>query len=132
MSTERSLSKMRQHHDEGESLLEVIMTIVITGLTITALVSSLANTAAAGNAQRRSVTSDAVLRNFAEAVKDATSTCAAGATYTIDYQAPPTYTVTLQPSDQMCPAAAVAQLLLITASDAAGSRSEMQIKVRTP
>ena len=123
---------MREQHDRGESLLEVLMTVIITGLTITALVSSLANTAAAGNAQRRSVTSDAVVRNFAEAVKNATSTCTAGAAYTVAYQIPPTYTVTVQPSAQTCPAVAVTKLLLITVSDAAGGHSELQIKVRTP
>jgi type II secretory pathway pseudopilin PulG len=123
---------MRHRQDKGETLLEVLLTVIITGLTITALVSSLANTAAAGNAQRQSVSSDAVIRNFAEALKTATSTCTAGAAYTIDYQVPPTYTVTMQPAARTCPATAVAQLVMITLSDAAGRRSELQIKVRTP
>jgi Tfp pilus assembly protein PilV len=121
-----------RQHDRGETLLEVLLTVIITGLTITALVSSLANTAAAGSAQRQSVSADTVIRNVAEAVKNATSKCTAGAAYTIDYQVPTPYTMTMQPSVTTCPPAAVAQLVVITLSDAAGRRSELQIKVRTP
>ena len=58
---------MRAERDVGETLIEIVVTIVIVGLTIAALLSSLATVGNAGNAQRRSVQTDVVMRNYAEA-----------------------------------------------------------------
>ena len=73
----------RARRDVGETMIEVLFTIVIVSLTFTALFTSLATTGKAGNAQRISVQADVVMRNYAEAIKAATQTCTALAPYTL-------------------------------------------------
>src|SRR5215207_579605 len=78
----------RARTDAGETLVEVLLTLVIVGLTFTALISSLAMAGNAGNSQRQSVQADVVMRNYAEATKAAVRTCVIGGTYTVTYPPP--------------------------------------------
>ena len=47
------------------------MTVVIIGISVTALISGLATTATASTTNRNTVVADTVMRNFAEAIKHA-------------------------------------------------------------
>lgn len=123
---------MRATRDVGETLTEILLTVVIIGLTVTALISSLATAGNAGNAQRSSVSADVVMRNYAEATKAAAKLCVDGATYTVAYTPPPGFTVAATPIGAVCPSIQTTQLLQLTVTGPLGSREAMQIKVRTP
>ena len=124
---------MRAGRDAGETLIEIVVTIVIVGLTITALLSSLATVGNASNAQRRSVQTDVVMRNYAEATKAATQTCVVGGTYTVVYPAPLPTGFTLSGAGTTCPTqVTVPQLLTLTVTGPFGPPTTMQMKVNTP
>lgn len=127
---------MRARRDAGETLVEILLTVVITGLAITALISSLAVAGNAGNAQRSSVQTDVEMRNYAEATKAAVlQACTApGATYTVGYTPPlPGFTVsTDDPTGGDCPDPNTPQLLTLHVTGPLGLNQEMDIKVRTP
>ena len=122
---------MRKRGDVGETLIEILLTIVIISLTITALVSSLATVANAGTAQRNSVKIDVVLRDYAEATKAAAQSCVVGGSYVVTFSAPG-YTPTVNPSDTLCPAVTSPKMLQLTVTGPAGSHATMQLRVRTP
>ncbi len=125
---------MNARRDIGETLIEILLTIVIISLTITALVSSLATVANAGNAQRNSVRIDVVLRSYAEATKLAAQGCVVGGTYTVVFQPPVGFTVSGVPNGSNCPPVigVQPQPLVLTVSGPSGSHASMQLRVRTP
>jgi Tfp pilus assembly protein PilV len=123
---------MRERRDAGETLIEILFTVVITGLTITALIASLATAGNAGNVQRNSLRGDIVMRNYAEATKAAAQTCVAGATYTVVYTPPTGFTSTTVPTGTVCPAVATPRLLQLVVTGPLGLRETMQVKVSTP
>src|SRR5438445_9447922 len=61
----------RMRDDKGETLLEVIISVVILGLVVGAFFSSIITTTTASTTHRNLVTADAVLRDYAEATKSA-------------------------------------------------------------
>ena len=123
---------MRARRDVGETLIEILLTIVIISLTITALVSGLATVANAGSAQRSSVKIDVVLRDYAEATKSAVQSCVVGGSYTVTYPAPSGYVPSTSPTDTLCPAVTTSKLLQLTVNGPAGSHATMALRVRTP
>jgi len=123
---------VRERRDSGETLVEILITVVITGLTVTALVSSLGVAGNAGNVHRSSVESDVVMRNYAEATKAAVRGCVAGAPYTVVYVPPAGFTVATQPTAHVCPNLDATQLVAITVDGPLGVHQTMDIKVRTP
>ncbi len=124
---------MRNRGDVGETLVEIMLTVVIIGLTITALLSSLATVGNATNAQRKSVQIDVVMRNYAEATKAATQTCVVGGTYTVLYPVALPAGFTISGAGSTCPAAPTTpQLLTLTVNGPSGPPTTMQIKVNTP
>ena len=127
---------MRARRDAGETLVEILLTVVITGLAITALISSLAVAGNAGNAQRSSVQTDVEMRNYAEATKAAVlqaCTVAGATTYTVGYTpALPGFTVsTDDPTGGDCPDPNTTQLLTLHVTGPLGLNQTMDIKVRT-
>jgi type II secretory pathway pseudopilin PulG len=123
---------MNGRRDVGETLIEILLTIVIISLTITALVSSLATVANAGTTQRSSVKVDVVLRNYAEANKVAAQSCVVGGNYTVTFSAPTGYTATVSPADTACPGVTAPKLLQLTVDGPSGAHATMQLRVRTP
>ena len=126
---------MRAREDFGETLVEVMLTIVIIGLTITALLSSLATVGNAGNSQRISVQGDIVMRNYADAAKAAADDCIAGAQLAVTYPVtqaplPPGFSLPTGASGT-CPAVGTTTLTLVVVGPR-GFRDSMDIKVRTP
>jgi type II secretory pathway pseudopilin PulG len=60
----------RQRNEAGESLVELLVTIAIIGLTIALLVGVLANSIAASSTHRQHATADTIARDVAEALKE--------------------------------------------------------------
>ncbi len=118
--------------DLGESLVEIVITVVIIGITVTALVSGLGSVAAAGNAHRVGVQADAAMRNYAEAVKSAVRGCIDGASWVPDYSPPEGFRVSMSPEDTSCPNAKEARRLELTVDSPTATRQVLTIVVRTP
>ncbi|MBI5088130.1 MAG: hypothetical protein HZB15_04510 [Actinobacteria bacterium] len=113
-------------------MIEVLLTVVITGLTITALLASLATAGNAANTQRSSVQGDLIMRNYAEATKAATQGCTAGAGYTVVFVPPAGFTATSVPTTATCPPVTTPRLVQLVVTGPLGLRETMQIKVATP
>ncbi|HEY0519761.1 MAG TPA: type II secretion system protein [Ilumatobacteraceae bacterium] len=123
---------MRTRNDAGETLVEIMFTIVIISLTVTALLSSLGTVGRAGNAQRNGVRADSVLRNYAEAIKSGAQQCTVGGTYTVAYTAPTGFTPSVLPADNTCPPVSTPKLLVLKVTGPLGLQETLQIKVSTP
>jgi len=123
---------MREYRDRGETLIEIILTVVITTITVTALVSSLATAGTAGQAQRGSVTADGVMRNYAEAVKAAGRTCTNGGVYKVRFTPPAGFAVSAAPPISRCPPPASPLVLTLAVDGPTAFDQTMQIVVRTP
>ena len=125
---------MQARRDIGETLIEVLLTVVIVGLTVTSLLSSLGTTSKAGAAQRVGVQSDVVMRNYAEATKAAVQLqcVATGGTYTVGFVQPTGYSVSGAGSACPSPSATTLTALQLTVIDPLGRQLLMWIKVRTP
>jgi type II secretory pathway pseudopilin PulG len=134
--------KMRARRDGGETLIEVLFTIVIVSITFSALFTGLATAGKAGNLQRISVQADVVMRNFAEATKSAAQTCVypGGGTYTVVYPVPSGFTATVSGVGagtgvgvgSTCPSVTATQLLTLTVNGPLSYSVTMPIKVSTP
>jgi type II secretory pathway pseudopilin PulG len=127
---------MRTRGDVGETLVEVMLTIVIIGLTVTALLASLATVGNAGNSQRLNVQGDFVMRNYADAAKTAVTACATDPSYTVEYpvdRAPlPAGFKLPTGAGGLCPAAGTTTKLTLTVIGPLGFHDSMDIRVRTP
>jgi Tfp pilus assembly protein PilV len=122
---------MRERRDAGETLVEIVITVLIIGISVGALVSGLATTSSVGRAQRDSVHLDQVLRNYAEATRSALSGCAEHADYAVEFAAPSGYAVAASPAGTSCPPAASPQLVTLTVSGPGGQQTT-QLILRTP
>lgn len=118
--------------DTGESLLEIVITVVVIGVTVTALVSGLASVSAAGEAHRQGVRADTVMRNYAEAAKAAARACTVGGTWQPAYTPPSGYTVSRDPASSACPPIAAPARVDLTVTAPSGASQTMTIVVRTP
>lgn len=134
---------MRARADRGETLIEVLFTIVIVSLTFSALFTSLATAGNAGNVQRASVQADMVLRNYAEATKTAAQACVVDDTYKVTYpSALPTGFKLFVVSDgidvqedglaKACPDVAIPKTLTLKVTGPLSFKATMDIRVRTP
>jgi type II secretory pathway pseudopilin PulG len=124
-----------RRRDAGDTLIEILCTIMIVGLTVGALLSSLGTVGRAGNAQRNGVRADSVLRSYAEATKAGVQSCVQAippATYTVLYVPPAGYVSTVEPTGNVCPASDAPRLLKLKVSGPLGLQATMQIKVGAP
>jgi type II secretory pathway pseudopilin PulG len=128
----QSLSPQHGRRDAGETLVEVMLTIVIISLTVTALLSSLGAVGKAGNAQRNGVRADFVLRSYAEATKVGAQTCTVGGTYIVTYAAPTGFVASVTPTGNTCPALATPKLLVLQVTGPQGLLETLQIRIGTP
>jgi type II secretory pathway pseudopilin PulG len=119
---------MRHRNEVGETLVEIVLTIVIIGLAVAALLAGLGTAASASKSHRDLATADVVMRDYAEATKTAVRGCTSAGTYTVTY-APPAFTVS--GAGTTCPSTSAAEMrtLQVTWS---GHTKTMQIMVRTP
>jgi len=87
--------------EDGFSLVEVLVTIVIVGITFAALLGGLITTIAVSSLHRKQATADSVARSAAEWVKDSVQTpyanCAGAGTYSLSGLPKPSgYSVAIQ------------------------------------
>jgi len=73
---------LRRGNEGGETLVEILISVVIIGLVAGAIFATYATSATAAKSQRDFVTADAELRNFAEVVQAAAQECVAGNAFT--------------------------------------------------
>lgn len=126
------LTTRTDRHDAGETLVEIILTVVIVGVAVTALISGLASTAAASTTNRHTADADTVVRNLAEAIKDASRDCVEGNPIAISYTPPAGFGATVVPANPVCPSVTSTALLTIDVDTPSGGHQSMQIVVRTP
>ena len=72
---------MRRGNEGGETLVEILISIVIIGLVAGAIFATYATSATAAKSQRDFVTADAELRDYAEAIQGAARACTPGALF---------------------------------------------------
>ncbi len=130
---------MTENRDRGESLIEVVITIMIISVAVVALIASLASASRSSVSHRRAQDTDVVLRDLAEAVKLATASCSPGANYAVIYTPPSGYTVGGLADDGLfdgqsgtCPPTATIQLVTVSAAYTGTAASTIQFAVRTP
>lgn len=128
---------MRKGGDEGESLVEIVMSLVLLSLVVSALMAGLATAARATRFQRNLVRVDTVMRSYAEATKNAVRRdCGnySNLAYTLAPYAPPAgYAVSQNPIAQACPIPpAVPTLPLTLTVTGNGVTRSMDIVVRRP
>jgi type II secretory pathway pseudopilin PulG len=132
--------KATREDESGESLVEILIALVIIGLVVSAYFATFW-TSSTGSATHRSlVTADAVLRDYAEAIKravrDSSTGCGAQTptTFTASYTPPTGFTVSSNPSvvGRTCPSPATVQQVQLTATLPSGMQRSMTIEVRTP
>lgn len=122
----------RRVRDLGETLVEVVLTVVIMAVSVTALVSALASATASATSHRANVVGDTVMRNWAEAVKDAAAICTPDTPMSPSYTPPQYYGVASEPASLVCPAVDETLLVSLTVTRPGGSEDHLDIKVRTP
>lgn len=132
MSWLRRAERRIDRRDSGETLVEIVLTVVIIGVAVTALVSALATTATASTTNRSTVDADTVMRNFAEAIKDAALRCVEAAPIVVGYTPPVGFAATATPADAMCPAVTATNRLTLDIDGPSGVHQHMEIVVRTP
>jgi type II secretory pathway pseudopilin PulG len=122
---------MPARKDIGETLIEIVVTIVIISLTVGALLSSLGAASNAGNAQRKGVQADSILRNYAAAVKTAVQGCTLGGSgYSVVYAAPAPYAVS--GAGSICPLVTAPATMTLTVTGPQGFIDSVVLRVRTP
>jgi Tfp pilus assembly protein PilV len=79
------VTRVRRRGERGETLVELLVTIVILGSAIIALVAGVATAIASSDSHRQEATAEGVIRSFAERVQDPTDvpyvSCALVSTY---------------------------------------------------
>jgi hypothetical protein len=131
---------MRRHNESGDSLVEIVMSIVLIGLVVGAFFATFSTGASSSSRHQDLVTADATLRDYAEsikaAVRDNTNGCAKAVptTFTASYTPPAGFSVASSPSvtGQACPPATAVQLEHLTVTFPDGHTQTMDIEVRTP
>jgi type II secretory pathway pseudopilin PulG len=141
MSENQTGVMMRARRDLGESLVEIVFTIMIIGLTVGALLYSLTKASDTGNVQRVRVQADSVLRSYAATVKAAGQRCVAGNDFTVTFTSPAQFTVSPIPSGSKCPgpiagpetgAEPYLLPLTLTVSGPLSFNDSVDVMVRTP
>ena len=127
---------MRPHDrsEAGETLIEILISIVLMGAVFAAFFSAIATTSTATKSHRYFVTADAVLRDYAETAKQATrDTCTSGntgAAIPVTFTPPSGYSVAA--TGLTCPSLTTVNSVAITATLPNGVTKRLDIEVRTP
>lgn len=119
----------------GETLVEILITVVLIGVVFSALAIALATGSTTSNEHRNLVTADALLRDYAEAAKSAArADCATSSTYaTTTTSLPAGFSVVAGPTNGMCaPDSASVQQVQFTVSIPGGTQRSLSIDVRNP
>ena len=118
--------------EAGMSLVEIVMALLIVGVTMAALLAALTTAVFAANNHRDLTTSDTVLRAYAESTKHAVrDQCggSSGGTYSVAFTPPSGYSV--DGAGATCPVAGSPVALTLQTTGPGGTRS-LEIAVRRP
>ena len=123
--------------DLGESLIEIVMTVLVISASVTALVAALASASASAKAQRDNVVADAAIRNVVETVKqDVLKYCSPyDATVVLPKTSttmPTGFTVAITPASFNCPTVSTTAMVTVKVTSPVGVVDTLTIKVRTP
>ena len=129
--------KTRHRGEAGETLVEIVLSLVVMSLVVAAMYASFATASTGSKNHRDLVTADAVLRNSAEATKAAVrKSCANhGSTYSATYSAPAGFTPPTDIVNQACPpttGSGQTPTVLLTVTLPSGSQKKLSISVITP
>ena len=121
----------------GETLVEILITIVVIGIVGSAAFFAISVGATNSKNHRDLVTADQLLRNYAEAAKQAVrATCTgSNSTFTVGNQLTPEEVAQnwqLSATGLNCPAASGVQQVDITATLPTGTTKKLSIEVRSP
>jgi hypothetical protein len=99
---------LRVRDENGDTLLEIVLAVVIMGLVVGAFFATYATQGSGSTAHRTLVTADGVLRGYAEATKSAVrAQCTGGATqYSVTSYTPPSGYSVNPITNAPCPPAA--------------------------
>lgn len=79
--------RLRRRHELGETLVELLVTVAIMGTAFVGILAGIGTTFMATDSHRQDATAEAVVRTYAERMKDPTGmvyvNCATSATYGI-------------------------------------------------
>jgi len=124
---------MTHRTDRGDTLIEIVIAVLIIGITVTALISSLGAAGTSAQFQRTSVQTDTVMRNYAEATKAAARSCTGlVSSYDPGFEPPTGFTTSATPAGGVCPDVHTSQQLTLSVVGPTGVAQTMQIVVRTP
>ena len=125
---------MHRRAEAGDSLIEIIIAIVVIGLVVSAIVAAISTAENGTVAHRQLATGDTVMRNYAEAVKQAVrSTCtSSGGTWSTSTFSPPTGYTASTSSSQSCPGVTTTAVVTLNVGLPNGTTKTMDIAVRTP
>jgi type II secretory pathway pseudopilin PulG len=142
MRASRTALRVPKRNERGETLLEVVIALVVIGLVIGAFFATFSTASASSTTQQNSARSDEILRNVAEATKNAVrDQCAdataskPGVTYvTTTTSLPPGFslTATSTPSGQACPAVTSLQKVTFSLTAPNAAARSLTIQLRTP
>lgn len=122
---------MRRRDENGMSLVEVVLALVILGAVFSALMAGLATTSKSSTYHRDLVTGDRVLRDYAEATKAAARTsCPSPGTYTVSYTPPSGFAVNSL-GTLTCPAVTTTGAVALSVTLPNGTVKQLDLKVRT-
>jgi prepilin-type N-terminal cleavage/methylation domain-containing protein len=106
--------------EDGFTLVEVLLAVVILGIAVVTFVSGLAAAIRSSDLHRKDATIQTVLRNYAEALQASASSCPGS--LSPSYSAPAGYSVS--PSSLACPTAGSPATIQVTASSADGRATD--------
>jgi Tfp pilus assembly protein PilV len=129
----------RQIHQEGETLVEILIAIVVISVVFSAFAIASATSSTSSAAHRNLVTADALLRDSAEGAKSAArAECPTSSTYTTTTTSLPVgFSVTAGPTgfvgvNGICPSASRVQQADLKVTMPGGTTRSLSIDVSTP
>jgi prepilin-type N-terminal cleavage/methylation domain-containing protein len=129
--------RSRDGNERGETLIEILISLVVIGVVFGAFFAGIATTSTATKSHRYFVTADAVLRDYAETAKQSVrDTCTSSNTgvlvAVIPAPVPPAGWPPVTAAGLTCPSPTTVNAVDITATLPNGVQKHLIIDVRTP